>query len=230
MTNEPDSIRRTLAVSVAAHVLIFGTVFAFAQFGGGMLRGDRPVIVVSLVSEGKGGGASEDRIQRLKEALSERVRTELSDEAKLEQAPSSSSPAVGWQAPEGAARVLPGQEQAYLQGSGSGAVPSEGTVAGPAGGVAAGKHIGYSSVEWQLLQASLERVKTYPRLARERGIEGTVLVRFRVHQSGSIEHVDIVKSSGARILDEASISTVYRAAPVPYVDGWIEVPMSYVLK
>jgi TonB family protein len=67
-------------------------------------------------------------------------------------------------------------------------------------------------------------------VARERGIEGTVLVRFKVLPTGEIERVDIIKSSGSDILDKASVHTVYRAAPMPYVNGWVEVPMSYVLK
>jgi protein TonB len=80
------------------------------------------------------------------------------------------------------------------------------------------------------LQSAIEKAKTYPRFARERGIEGTVLVRFRVLPSGAIETVNVVKSSGAQILDDASVRTVYRAAPMPFVDGWVEVPMVYELK
>jgi protein TonB len=82
----------------------------------------------------------------------------------------------------------------------------------------------------QHLQRAIEKAKTYPRFARERGIEGTVLVRFKVLPSGDIEAVDVVRSSGAQILDEASVNTVYRAAPMPYVKGWVEVPMVYELK
>ena len=81
-----------------------------------------------------------------------------------------------------------------------------------------------------MLQSAIEQSKTYPRLARERGIEGTVLVRFKVLPSGTVETVNVVRSSGASILDEASVTTVYRAAPLPFVSGWVEVPMSYVLK
>ncbi len=80
------------------------------------------------------------------------------------------------------------------------------------------------------LQRAIEKAKTYPRFARERGIEGTVLVRFKVLPSGDIEAVDVVRSSGMQILDEASVKTVYRAAPMPYVKGWVEVPMVYELK
>ncbi len=81
-----------------------------------------------------------------------------------------------------------------------------------------------------MLQSAIEKAKNYPRLARERGIEGVVLVKFRVLPSGDVEEVSVVRSSGASILDEASVRTVRRAAPMPYVNGWVEVPMVYELK
>ncbi len=84
--------------------------------------------------------------------------------------------------------------------------------------------------EWALIAASIERTKNYPRLARERGIEGMVRLRFRLTSSGAVEKLEIVQSSGSEILDSASIGAVYRAAPLPYVSGWVEMPMKYVLK
>jgi TonB family protein len=228
MMNEPTPIKRSLAVSVAAHILIFGTALAFAHSGGVLFTLDRGVITVSLISEDKSGGVTGKVLQRVKELMAHPVRSSLADGDAMERAVSTSPDAAG-QAREGAPRDSQDQGQAEEQGLGSRNGTGEGAVEGPVD-ASAGKLFGYSSAEWQLLQSSLERAKAYPRLARERGIEGTVLVRFRARPSGSIEQVDIVKSSGARILDEASISTVYRAAPIPYVDGWVEVPMVYQLR
>jgi protein TonB len=87
-----------------------------------------------------------------------------------------------------------------------------------------------SSEQWARIVFLIERVKNYPRFARERGIEGVVHVRFRLRPQGEVDRVEIVKSSGSEILDESSIRTVYRAAPMPYVNGWVEVPIAYVLK
>jgi len=84
--------------------------------------------------------------------------------------------------------------------------------------------------QWTAIQAAIERTKNYPRLARERGIEGEVRLRFRLNSAGIVESVEVVKSSGYEILDRASVQAVYRAAPMPSVNGWIEVPIAYVLK
>lgn len=84
--------------------------------------------------------------------------------------------------------------------------------------------------QWAVIESAIERSKAYPRMARERGIQGVVHVRFKLKPSGEIDRVEIVKSSGYDILDSASIRTLYRVGPLPYVNGWVEVPMAYVLK
>lgn len=110
-------------------------------------------------------------------------------------------------------------------------VEDSGQGAGPDGGQAAGSSsASVTSGQWAVIVSSIERVKGYPRLARERGIQGVVRLRFRVKPHGEVERVEIVKSSGSDILDVASVRTVYRAAPMPYVSGWVEVPINYVLK
>lgn len=87
-----------------------------------------------------------------------------------------------------------------------------------------------SAEQWAVIESQIERSKSYPRPARERGIQGVVRVRFKLKPSGDVAQVEIAKSSGYDVLDAASVKTVYRAAPMPYVSGWLEVPMTYVLK
>jgi len=88
--------------------------------------------------------------------------------------------------------------------------------------------------EWSLLAEAIERAKQYPRMARERGIEGVVWLRVKLAPSGAVEKIEIAESSGSEILDKAAIETVYRATATtaaPYVsDDWVKFPMRYVLK
>ena len=104
------------------------------------------------------------------------------------------------------------------------------SLSGPDAGRTGGSQSGLVSTEYLGLVEAIERVKKYPRLARERGMEGVVRLRFMLNHSGGVDAVEVVKSSGYEILDSASISAVYRAAPMPYVNGWVEMPMRYVLK
>lgn len=63
--------------------------------------------------------------------------------------------------------------------------------------------------------AHLARFKIYPDSARERGISGRTAVSFTLSRSGGVTSVSIASSSGAPILDQATLSMVRRAVPFP---------------
>jgi len=75
----------------------------------------------------------------------------------------------------------------------------------------------------------------YPSQAVRQGWQGTVLLRVRVLQSGSVESVEVVKSSGKKVLDDAAIATVQRWMFAPStrgttpVDGFATVPIEFKL-
>ena len=79
------------------------------------------------------------------------------------------------------------------------------------------------------IRQKIEHAKVYPETARREGIQGTVEVRFRIAGDGSVEAVEVVRSSGHRLLDETSAQTVRRAGPYPVLAGWIRIPLSYRL-
>jgi protein TonB len=81
----------------------------------------------------------------------------------------------------------------------------------------------------RLISAAIERAKTYPALARRRNIEGTVYVSFRVGSGGEPGDIKLLKSSGYKILDETTLKIVKKAAPYPYIDDRVEVPVTYRL-
>ncbi len=76
----------------------------------------------------------------------------------------------------------------------------------------------------------------YPRIARESGWEGTVLVRVAVQPDGSPESVKIQKSSGHSILDTAAIEAVKKWKFSPAKDGnipirsMVEIPINFDLR
>ena len=75
----------------------------------------------------------------------------------------------------------------------------------------------------------IEAAKRYPQEALRQGIEGRVVVRFRVGAEGKVEAAAVHGSSGSQLLDKASLETVQRAAPFPPVRGWVHVPIAYSL-
>jgi protein TonB len=77
------------------------------------------------------------------------------------------------------------------------------------------------------IRTAIERAKSYPPLARKRGIEGTVTAEFTINTSGYPENIRIVRSSGHDILDDAARKTLLRASPYPPVKGTLEVPITF---
>lgn len=209
---------KALLLSVIIHVAVVGSAIAFASYGGALFNGGMRTITVSLLGNddtGRPGSVPHAHTKQgapapVQETPKQELKNDLPNEGELSR---EAVPAAG-----GGEQ---GKESAG-EGQGTQSLASAGEGQGQAGGI--------SLEQWQLVHAALEKSKTYPRVARERGIEGVVLVRFKVLPNGDIEKVDVLKSSGSDILDTASVRTVYRSAPMPYVNGWVEVPMSYVLK
>jgi protein TonB len=67
----------------------------------------------------------------------------------------------------------------------------------------------------QRVLAHLARYRVYPEQARERGIRGRTGVAFTLTGNGAVTAVSIASSSGAAILDQATLAMVRRAQPFP---------------
>jgi protein TonB len=80
-----------------------------------------------------------------------------------------------------------------------------------------------------IIRSRIQDALVYPREARRRGIEGTAQVRFDLREDGRLRSVELAASSGRDLLDDASVETVRRAQPFPYVEGALQVPVVFRL-
>jgi len=75
----------------------------------------------------------------------------------------------------------------------------------------------------------------YPAMAVRQGWQGTVLLRVRVLSTGAVDAIEVVRSSGKKVLDDAAIHTVERWVFAPStrgstaVDGFATVPIEFKL-
>ena len=67
----------------------------------------------------------------------------------------------------------------------------------------------------QLIKQKIEENKRYPLLARNKGIEGEVWVKFEILKNGKVKNINVVKSSRHQILDNAAIESIKKANPFP---------------
>lgn len=220
------TFRHTLYISVAAHILVFGSAIAFARYGSGLLLVSPGIIQVALVSpDSPAGAGNKTAPARSGRTALPRATQPLEKQTVENEKETPSEKGV-------ALDEVPVAETGAAQESrndGSEGVAT--TVSVQGGGQGASDQTGFAVPgEWAALAAAIERTKSYPRIARERGIKGIVRLRFMLSPSGSVAKIEIVQSSGYEILDKASIGAVYRAAPLPYVNGWVEMPMRFELK
>ena len=71
-------------------------------------------------------------------------------------------------------------------------------------------------------KAVSERVRShYPPNTRD--VSGVAFVRFTARRDGRLNRLEIVKSSGDRLLDDAAYEMVHKAQPLPRIPRWMEV-------
>ncbi|GAB6183743.1 energy transducer TonB [Thermodesulfovibrio hydrogeniphilus] len=71
------------------------------------------------------------------------------------------------------------------------------------------------------LKEKIERVWQYPPQAAERGIYGDLYIRFTIDKKGKLVSVELLRTSGYRMLDDAAIKALKDAQPFwPLPDDW----------
>jgi len=67
----------------------------------------------------------------------------------------------------------------------------------------------------RLIRKIIEEHKVYPELARENGMEGKVLVEFKILKNGRVKFIRVIDSSSYDILDAAAVYAIKRSSPFP---------------
>jgi len=218
------TFRQSLYISVFAHLLALGGAIAFAQFTGVLILHHTEVVSLSLVSLGTANTSGAD-IVRHQNIRHHPVQKEFSDWPAEQQKISSTDP-----------QPVPDENNnadkaAVKDGNDGGGVVQTATATAIETGQNGNGSIGVIDPEqWAAIESAIRRTKNYPRIARERGIEGVVRLRFILNPSGAVDKIEILQSSGSEVLDNASIKAVYRASPMPYVNGCVEIPIADMLK
>ncbi len=76
----------------------------------------------------------------------------------------------------------------------------------------------------------------YPRIARRRGYQGTVVIEALVNREGKVEDLRLFHSSGYRVLDRAAMKSVKNWLFEPgrrgdeEVEMWVKIPVRFQLK
>jgi TonB family protein len=113
-------------------------------------------------------------------------------------------------------------ESASGEGAGPGGTAGEGVlIPSPSPPQPSGSKAALLASFQDMVSLKLNRAKTYPREARERKEEGTVILSFLVETSGCPSTPCAISSSGFSSLDQAAIAAVASASPfLPFPSGF----------
>jgi len=71
------------------------------------------------------------------------------------------------------------------------------------------------------LKIKVENVLKYPELAALSGLQGTLYIQFDIMKDGSLGNLELLKSSGYKILDAEALRSIRDSAPFqPLPDSW----------
>jgi periplasmic protein TonB len=70
----------------------------------------------------------------------------------------------------------------------------------------------------------LHKTKSYPRNARRKGWEGTVVIKLHLLPAGELEQAELAQSSGYQTLDDAALKAVQKAQPFPEFPEGVSAP------
>lgn len=65
------------------------------------------------------------------------------------------------------------------------------------------------------LKELIEGVWVYPKIARERGIAGNLVIQFTIDIDGNLTEAKVIRSSGYFFLDDAALKALHDASPFP---------------
>ncbi|UCH82139.1 MAG: energy transducer TonB [Nitrospiraceae bacterium] len=240
-------MKKTISISLLFHVVFFSTALLFSA---GLFKGrgnspDEKVFFVKLAVENgqidskefilkrKKSAPKKDRLvaQMPPESVKQEAPLEKALESLKETAAESESPAqdtsdsaktVEEALPDHALKNSDDQDEIVQASMVTSVSENKGHGNGPSSS-------GLSPSMIDLIGNAIEKAKSYPLLARKRGMEGTVYVSFRINASGEPDEIEIRKSSGHSILDSATVKVVQKAAPYPLIENRVEVPVAYRL-
>lgn len=95
--------------------------------------------------------------------------------------------------------------------------------------------VGLPNAEYfALVQQKIGGFLFYPQEARLKGWEGVVALKLTIARNGDLKALDIAKSSGYPLIDEAAMSAVRNASPYPSLENYLEaeeleivIPLNY---
>lgn len=89
----------------------------------------------------------------------------------------------------------------------------------------------YLKEHFAYIRDLIQKKLTYPRIARQRGWTGKVVIAFVISIDGNVKDIKITEGTGFEILDKNAVETVKKISPFPKppVEAQLVIPVKYSL-
>lgn len=90
----------------------------------------------------------------------------------------------------------------------------------------------YEAAHFKYIYDLIRKHTVYPAIAEEMGISGTVVLRFKVNGDGAVGDIQLICSSGSKVLDRDALATVKRSGPFPKppIPVTLHFPIQYTIE
>lgn len=202
----PWDLRRTLAVSLAAHGFLLIALIALGWWHFSIIKPGSAIFVTDVaIGDGEGGQA----------------QTQVRSRSPIHRGESDGKPSP---------KADPSLAVESASNASGGDASRTGTGNSP-GGVGAGSGTGGAGDPVLAeIRRRIEQAKRYPSQAREQHIEGKVGVRFLIQSNGQVADVKVTRSSGTSVLDAAAVQAVQHSAPLPFYEHPIDLSLAFRLR
>lgn len=233
-----------LQVSFAIHAIVFIIISGISNLAIPLAK---PIVIdFSIVSSEKSGVGSQELVQtqtkskvKRQESLireqnpePENPKQEIAASTSEAQVPVSASlPARTEQAVEqDGGHNLAAQSKADGLSAGRDAIGSAASGSGSESSIEKAK-MGYLKKHFAYIRDMIMKNISYPHMARKMGWEGKVVISFVVEESGRVEDIRVIESSGIGLLDKNAVQTIIKASPFPKppIKAALIIPVVYKL-
>ena len=208
--------RKAALSSLFLHAVVLAAAGVFVALAPVSPPVAEPYLELELVGGGGGGGrpANESTAPAVPSARPEVSKIPEVRQAEVPQVvtPVAELPVLAAEAPAGTAGTEATGSGAG-SGSGSGEGSGSGTGSGAGDGTGPGSGSGSGSLSAPGILAKVD--PAYPERARMAGWEGVVVLRIQIKETGRPGSIEVVRSSGYGVLDEAAVDAVERWRFIP---------------
>jgi TonB family protein len=212
------NIKKNIILSITIHVLFIVCAFGLSAKGAAIFNKGTNYLVVSLYADAENKTSAHGKNFSSIKEINDPVGTTIAFNEKAREMVNMIDPSSQKESQDfhGSSEQINNMSRGY-----------HGQINGISAETNSAAYNSNLNTVYGFIRNAIEKAKKYPLIAKKKMIHGTVVAEFSINPSGFPENMVVKKSSGSEILDAAAMKTIIKAAPFPYAEKRIEIPIKF---